>query len=171
MKNTTCWRMSLSHYRKLTDACHTKARSKKSTGTIGSTSTRGSNGAYASGRRPITKSGNICIKKWNVYSCHPRRGRLPFFVFFFPGKSTFFPAFLRPSSAEGYLSVLSLRKGRRKKRTERKDSFPMKGKKRVPFSKERTEERWEIIRSQQVWVFKGFLFEGKEEQQPPVQPQ
>lgn len=36
-------------YLKLTDACQTKARSKKRTGIIGNTSTIGSKGAYASG--------------------------------------------------------------------------------------------------------------------------
>ena len=36
-------------YLKLTDACQTKAKSKKSTGIIGKTSTIGSKGAYASG--------------------------------------------------------------------------------------------------------------------------
>jgi len=35
--------------RKLTDACHTKARSRKRTGIIGSTSTSGSYITYASG--------------------------------------------------------------------------------------------------------------------------
>ena len=47
------------HYLKLTEACQTKANSKKSTGMIGNTSTRGSKGAYASGNfasnRAITK--------------------------------------------------------------------------------------------------------------------
>jgi hypothetical protein len=41
--------LNLLSYLKLTDACQTKARSKKSTGMIGNTSTRGSKGAYASG--------------------------------------------------------------------------------------------------------------------------
>ena len=41
--------LNLLSYLKLTDACQTKARSKKSTGIIGNTSTRGSKGAYASG--------------------------------------------------------------------------------------------------------------------------
>ncbi len=36
-------------YLKLTEACHTKAKAKNTTGIIGSTSTIGSNGAYASG--------------------------------------------------------------------------------------------------------------------------
>ena len=36
-------------YRKLTDACQTKANNKKKTGITGNTSTMGSNGAYASG--------------------------------------------------------------------------------------------------------------------------
>ena len=41
---------SIHTYLKPTAACHTKARSKKSTGITGSTSTRGSKIRYASGR-------------------------------------------------------------------------------------------------------------------------
>ena len=48
--------VTFGNYRKLTEACQTKARSKKKTGIIGSTSTSGSNGAYASGNRPRMKS-------------------------------------------------------------------------------------------------------------------
>jgi hypothetical protein len=45
-------------YLKLTDACQTKARSKKSTGMIGNTSTIGSKGAYASGNFASKKAIN-----------------------------------------------------------------------------------------------------------------
>lgn len=38
-----------SNYRKLTDACQTKARRKNKIGIIGNISTKGLNGAYASG--------------------------------------------------------------------------------------------------------------------------
>jgi hypothetical protein len=38
-------------YRKLTAACHTKASNKNNTGITGKTSTKGSKGAYASGKR------------------------------------------------------------------------------------------------------------------------
>ena len=44
------------NYRKLTDACQTNANSKKSTGIIGNTSTRGSKGAYASGNFASNKA-------------------------------------------------------------------------------------------------------------------
>ena len=49
---------SLLCYLKLTDACQTKARSKKSTGIIGNTSTIGSKGAYASGNFASKKAIN-----------------------------------------------------------------------------------------------------------------
>ena len=48
-------------YLKLTEACQTKARSKNSTGMIGNTSTRGSNGAYASGNFASKKAIIECL--------------------------------------------------------------------------------------------------------------
>ena len=49
------FRINDSSYLKATEACQTNAKSKKRTGIIGSTSTMGSKGAYASGKRPNTK--------------------------------------------------------------------------------------------------------------------
>ena len=43
-------------YRKLTEACQTKANNKKKTGIIGKTLTMGSKGAYASGNFASNKS-------------------------------------------------------------------------------------------------------------------
>ena len=51
-------RVRLLRYLKLTEACQTKARSKKSTGMIGNTSTIGSKGAYASGNFASKKAIN-----------------------------------------------------------------------------------------------------------------
>lgn len=48
-------------YLKLTEACQTNARSKNSTGMIGNTSTRGSNGAYASGNFASKKAIIECL--------------------------------------------------------------------------------------------------------------
>ena len=51
--------------RKLTEACHTNARSKKRTGIIGRMSTIGSKGAYASGSFVRKK----IIKRTKIKSC------------------------------------------------------------------------------------------------------
>ena len=66
-------------YLKLTDACQTKARSKKKTGMIGKTSTIGSKGAYASGNFAINKvikskhvkavCLRLCLKSWFCFAC------------------------------------------------------------------------------------------------------
>jgi hypothetical protein len=52
-------------YRKLTDACQTKANNKKKTGMIGKTFTIGSKGAYASGNFAKTKKRDsiVCKRK------------------------------------------------------------------------------------------------------------
>lgn len=56
------------NYRKLTAACQTKASKKKRIGIIGNTSTRGSNGAYASGNFASNKA--ISNKYFHQFFTH-----------------------------------------------------------------------------------------------------
>jgi len=58
--------MKGSSYLKLTEACHAKAKRKNKSGIIGSTSTIGSNGAYASGRRPRRKREDEIINSFYI---------------------------------------------------------------------------------------------------------
>ena len=54
------------YYLKLTEACHAKAKRKNKIGIIGNTSTIGSKGAYASGRRPRIKREDEIINSYIV---------------------------------------------------------------------------------------------------------
>ena len=68
---------SLFCYLKLTDACQTKARSKKSTGIIGNTSTIGSKGAYASGNFASKKAINNKSILYEVEQASPPNALVP----------------------------------------------------------------------------------------------
>ena len=54
-RNGSHWNNNKLYYLNPTDACHTKANSRKNTGIAGITSTIGRNAAYASGRYDIRK--------------------------------------------------------------------------------------------------------------------